>query len=155
MSTISGCMINKSSSSKNLQFYILLVTLYRNLLEGWFAAPLIHAASEPHILNAYFMTELHNTERKGGEYKSCSFSGSIAVVCGLISWWKPPFSTWLTPMQHLAGVAQHNSVLCEKCGDPLLVADAADSKGRGEREGQAWPFTLTLRTDSLECSNGI
>lgn len=58
-------------------------------------------------------------------------------------------------MQHLAGVGQHNSVLWEKCGDPLLVADVADSKGRGEQEGQAWPFTLTLRTDSLECSNGI
>lgn len=78
-------MINESSGSKNLQFYMLLVTLYRNLMEGWFAAPPIHV-SEPHILNAYFMTELHNTERKGGEYKSCSFSGSIAVVCGLILW---------------------------------------------------------------------
>lgn len=32
-------------------------------------------------------------------------------------------------MQHLAGVAQHNSVLCKKCGDPFLAADAADSKG--------------------------
>lgn len=58
-------------------------------------------------------------------------------------------------MQHLAGVAQHNSVLCEKCGDLFLAADAAASKGRGEQEGQAWPFTLTLSTASLECSNGV
>lgn len=49
-------------------------------------------------------------------------------------------------MQHLAGVAQHNSVLCKKCGHPFLATNAADSKGRGEREGQAWPFTLTLFT---------
>lgn len=58
-------------------------------------------------------------------------------------------------MQHLAGVAQHNSVLCKKCGDPFLAADAADSEGHCEREGQAWPFTVTLCTDSLECSNGV
>lgn len=121
-------------------------------MEGWFAAPSIHAVSEPHILNAFFMTEPQNTEGKGGEYQSCSFSGSSVWVHIVVK------TTFLHLTDSNAAPRRcggHNSVLCKKPGDPFLAADAADSKGRGEREGQAWPFTLTLRTGSSECSSVV